>query len=698
MANPSIWTPGEAISANDSRKHQWFTAAAGQTEFTLTNFTYEIGTGSLAITVSGVEQRPGVDFTETSSNSFTLTSPIEVVGTVVLAEAFVEVTGSPVTITDISTITYDGGLAVDVLDTVKPFADYAALRAYNGRATRCNIIAEGISGPFTVDADDTTSADNGGTVLVDASGRRWRRDYSGAVNIKWFGAKGDGTTDDTAAIQAAVSSLPTNTASVGVFSPKGFANGGGVLVPRGRYKVSAAINLYRGIHLSGESRESSQIISFTSGSVLLYEDAGGYIQDEIVIENLSVWQDSSVVAASGAGINLNIGPYVADSIQVRISNVIVEGTYDGILIAAAGASKVEGSNISRCVRHGVNFYGTDVANTSLTAYNTYCHLNGGSGFQSNIASYISFVGCAADSNTQYGYSLTGVNGYSIHACGAEQNALGAAYIKDTLSGTVQIHMVVQAGAVNGITLNNASGTTLVGCDFISDALNTGYAVRFEASARPITVLGPYFAGGFATNKFSSPDQALVFGGNSSLFKGGDTNIWTLGAAASKDTTTQLSVAGTAESTVSIGTKSAVTFSEPNATRNTALQSQAITANTAKTYALLIGHYIAAAFKGAASTVTRLAGVYIAQQTAGSTANANLVIDAGAGIIPAGNWNIYSDSTRDNYFKGPMTWKPSASATPTNNGDVTFELTSDTSLKIKVRGSDGTVRSVTLTLA
>jgi hypothetical protein len=42
--------------------------------------------------------------------------------------------------------------------------------------------------------------------------------------------------------------------------------------------------------------------------------------------------------------------------------------------------------------------------------------------------------------------------------------------------------------------------------------------------------------------------------------------------------------------------------------------------------------------------------------------------------------------------------PVASATPVGIGDMVFQLTSDTSLEIKVKGSDGTVRSVALTLA
>jgi hypothetical protein len=48
--------------------------------------------------------------------------------------------------------------------------------------------------------------------------------------------------------------------------------------------------------------------------------------------------------------------------------------------------------------------------------------------------------------------------------------------------------------------------------------------------------------------------------------------------------------------------------------------------------------------------------------------------------------------------GPIGFTPGSSVTPAQNGDVIFELTSNTSLTIKAKGSDGTVRSVVLTLA
>ncbi len=43
-------------------------------------------------------------------------------------------------------------------------------------------------------------------------------------------------------------------------------------------------------------------------------------------------------------------------------------------------------------------------------------------------------------------------------------------------------------------------------------------------------------------------------------------------------------------------------------------------------------------------------------------------------------------------------EPTASATPTQPGNMVFQLTSNSSLVIKVMGSDGVIRSNTLTLA
>lgn len=79
----------------------------------------------------------------------------------------------------------------------------------------------------------------------------------------------------------------------------------------------------------------------------------------------------------------------------------------------------------------------------------------------------------------------------------------------------------------------------------------------------------------------------------------------------------------------------------------------------------------------------------------------LVPDGAGGLYVQGpgggaTWAVLKAGGLD--VNGNLTASPAASATPANNGEMTFELTSNTSLKIKVKGSDGTVRAATLTLA
>jgi len=75
----------------------------------------------------------------------------------------------------------------------------------------------GGAGPFYWDSISTEPA-NGGTIFGTGTGRA-KLSFAGELNVKIFGAKGDGVTNDNAAINAAVASLAT-TGGV-LFFPKG---------------------------------------------------------------------------------------------------------------------------------------------------------------------------------------------------------------------------------------------------------------------------------------------------------------------------------------------------------------------------------------------------------------------------------------------------------------------------------------------
>lgn len=56
---------------------------------------------------------------------------------------------------------------------------------------------------YVYDPDDSTSADNGGAVLVSEFGHRYKLNHPGWVSIDDFGARGNGVADDSARVQAA---------------------------------------------------------------------------------------------------------------------------------------------------------------------------------------------------------------------------------------------------------------------------------------------------------------------------------------------------------------------------------------------------------------------------------------------------------------------------------------------------------------
>lgn len=92
-------------------------------------------------------------------------------------------------------IGFDDGTVADILSFAKPFADYAEIRAYSGIATAGRILARNLAGDFRVDSS-SAAADNGVTILVDAIGRRWIRQFFGPIDVRWAGAIGGTTTDD----------------------------------------------------------------------------------------------------------------------------------------------------------------------------------------------------------------------------------------------------------------------------------------------------------------------------------------------------------------------------------------------------------------------------------------------------------------------------------------------------------------------
>ena len=214
-------------------------------------------------------------------------------------------------------------------------------------------------------------------------------------NVKDYGAKGDGTTDDTAAIQAAVGAAKT-------------AGGGVVYMPPGTYIVNlvphpgfsgyyTAIRIPGGVQLRGAGMDTTTIKVAANQSTTVN---GG-----LVIRNNSL--DASTF---GQDIHPGIFDLTVDG----------NGNNQTALFSGLDWLRVRGGIRERC--RMINLYGTGSSGTpnetmmilstlSADCIDLYCEVwdvgdsyPGGSGFASNFSTNHVRIGCIADSIKVMGYT------------------------------------------------------------------------------------------------------------------------------------------------------------------------------------------------------------------------------------------------------------------------------------------------------
>lgn len=108
-----------------------------------------------------------------------------------------------------------------------------------------NVTADAQSGVWAAPSSATTGASGA-----------WQRLYNEKVNVKWFGAKGNGATNDATAIQAAINFVQS-------------LGGGTLWFPYGTYLINSTLSVTKGIKLEGEgeigdSASSSGVLTGTT--------------------------------------------------------------------------------------------------------------------------------------------------------------------------------------------------------------------------------------------------------------------------------------------------------------------------------------------------------------------------------------------------------------------------------------------------
>ncbi len=275
-------------------------------------------------------------------------------------------------------------------------------------------------GHFYYDAADTVSPDNTGLVLVSTSGNRFKRIYDGPVNVKWFGAKGDGSVNDTAAIQAAINSL---------------TSGGVVFLPASTYIVSSTLSIpYPNVKIMGSGNSTVIKAANTSNyeTMILASGLNGIEVADLVVD-----------ANHGNRISLSIrtvGIYLASCIDSSVDNCTVQNTIGGNGIPGVGIA-LGGASV-RCRITSCILKDCGVAGKAADGVYT-------SGTQNLI------MNCIAQNCTDTGFvieksSLSGIIGCTVKKCGA-----GAAITNASPTD-------VTGNFIDGLTINDWSASNTGG--------------------------------------------------------------------------------------------------------------------------------------------------------------------------------------------------------------------------------------------
>lgn len=270
------------------------------------------------------------------------------------------------------------------------------------------------------------------------------------VDVRAYGAVGDGVTDDTAAIRVAIDSLTTGT----------------VIIPIGSFKTTSAIIPKSGVNIIGLSQIGSKILP--NGNFAAIDIADDASKSGFIISGFTIDYGSTSMNPLAIGIKISSSAtyYACDFL---IDNLYIKNAYNTIY-DASGSWNYKIQKVTGYATGGTAFY--------IYAYGTAAK------------TLVTLDQCYVGGNCGAGFALSGIQSLRMNSCSVDNSLTKPMYFT-TCNGEISVSHI-EGNNISGNILDISGGNLILnGCWFSGNTINASAAEQrslIHASSGTIVTL------------------------------------------------------------------------------------------------------------------------------------------------------------------------------------------------------------------
>lgn len=295
----------------------------------------------------------------------------------------------------VSNTTSKGAASLDNIADLRTLSVSGLTTGYQASVLGYYVANDGGGGLFRYDPTSTAS-DNRGTIIQPRTGRgRWLRANITEINVRWFGAVGNGVTDDSAAVLAAIAASPI-APEFGAWP---------LYFPAGGYFIGKTTLVLDGPFTIRGDGASASYIRYVGTGAAIQIGTGAEVCENAVIRDIAVYGFDPTWETAYGHYGIIFGP------ESGAHPLVIHGVCENVTV---GGFTVAGIVLNGCV--------------SYRFTNLGCFYNEGDGLivgNAGVASpsntNTSFDRCAFVLNGKRGlYAIEGA-GFSFYDCNFEMN-------------------------------------------------------------------------------------------------------------------------------------------------------------------------------------------------------------------------------------------------------------------------------------